>query len=184
MLGEDRPSQPHAHLRVVSAKSSFLRFIRSFKFSASRRAVWIRDCIASGDTSFDMLAAAAVDGPLRMDQKELRMMVWLGSGLGGSTAQELQGTTPRYRGDDSLKWERWAIGICRSWTARSQLRRDGRGRNGQLMAQGDQAVVKERASERTTNERTSKGAADLEVPAAAKRNRASRVAYPQCGLNV
>jgi len=61
--------QAHAHLRVVSARSSFLRFILSFKFSASRRADWIRDCIASGDTSFDIVADVVVDGPSQMDQK-------------------------------------------------------------------------------------------------------------------
>src|SRR6266536_4979657 len=44
------------HLRVPSASSSFLRFILSFKFSASRRACWMRVCIWSGETSFDMLA--------------------------------------------------------------------------------------------------------------------------------
>src|ERR1700716_3990266 len=42
--------------RVPSANSSFLRFILSFRFSASRRACWMRACIWSGETSFDMLA--------------------------------------------------------------------------------------------------------------------------------
>jgi hypothetical protein len=41
--------------RVVSANSSFFRFILSFNVSASRRACWMRDCIASGETSFDMV---------------------------------------------------------------------------------------------------------------------------------
>lgn len=36
---------------MVSARSSFFLLMRSFKVSASRRACWIRDCIASGDTS-------------------------------------------------------------------------------------------------------------------------------------
>jgi hypothetical protein len=48
------------YLRVPSAKSSFLRFILSFKFSASRRACWMRVCIASGDTSFDIVIVAMV----------------------------------------------------------------------------------------------------------------------------
>lgn len=39
--------------RVVSASSSFLRLIRSLSVSASRRACWMRACIASGDTSLD-----------------------------------------------------------------------------------------------------------------------------------
>jgi hypothetical protein len=39
------------HIRVVSARSSFFLLIRSFRVSASRRACWMRDCIASGDTS-------------------------------------------------------------------------------------------------------------------------------------
>jgi hypothetical protein len=46
------------YLRVPSAKSSFLRFILSFRFSASRRACWMRVCIASGETSFDMVSVA------------------------------------------------------------------------------------------------------------------------------
>lgn len=37
---------------MVSASSSFLRLILSFRVSASRRACWMRACIASGDTSF------------------------------------------------------------------------------------------------------------------------------------
>lgn len=32
----------HCHSRVVSASSSFLRFMRSFRASASRRAIWMR----------------------------------------------------------------------------------------------------------------------------------------------
>ena len=43
------------YLHVPSARSSFLRFILSFRFSASRRACWMRVCIASGDTSFDIV---------------------------------------------------------------------------------------------------------------------------------
>jgi hypothetical protein len=39
------------HIRVVSANSSFFLLIRSFSVSASRRACWMRDCMASGDTS-------------------------------------------------------------------------------------------------------------------------------------
>jgi hypothetical protein len=38
--------------RVVSASSSFFLLILSFSVSASRRACWMRACIASGDTSF------------------------------------------------------------------------------------------------------------------------------------
>lgn len=38
-------------LREVSASSSFFLLIRSFKPSASRRACWMRACIASGETS-------------------------------------------------------------------------------------------------------------------------------------
>jgi len=37
--------------RVVSASSSFFRLILSLSVSASRRACWMRACIASGDTS-------------------------------------------------------------------------------------------------------------------------------------
>jgi hypothetical protein len=48
------------NLRVVSASSSFLRFILSFKVSASRRACWMRDCMASGETSFDMAGCDVV----------------------------------------------------------------------------------------------------------------------------
>lgn len=40
------------HLRVVSANSSFFLLMRSLRFSASRRACWMRACIASGETSF------------------------------------------------------------------------------------------------------------------------------------
>lgn len=36
---------------MVSARSSFFLLMRSLRVSASRRACWIRDCIASGDTS-------------------------------------------------------------------------------------------------------------------------------------
>lgn len=39
------------HVRVVSARSSFFLLMRSFSVSASRRACWMRDCMASGDTS-------------------------------------------------------------------------------------------------------------------------------------
>lgn len=39
------------HSRVVSASSSFFLLILSFSVSASRRACWMRACIASGDTS-------------------------------------------------------------------------------------------------------------------------------------
>jgi len=48
------------NLRVVSASSSFLRFILSFKVSASRRACWMRDCMASGETSFDIACCGVV----------------------------------------------------------------------------------------------------------------------------
>src|SRR5437660_1194153 len=37
--------------RVVSASSSFFLLILSLSVSASRRACWMRACIASGDTS-------------------------------------------------------------------------------------------------------------------------------------
>lgn len=36
---------------MVSDSSSFLRLMRSLSVSASRRACWIRACMASGDTS-------------------------------------------------------------------------------------------------------------------------------------
>lgn len=39
-------------LRVVSASSSFFLLMRSLRPSASRRACWMRACIASGETSF------------------------------------------------------------------------------------------------------------------------------------
>jgi hypothetical protein len=58
------------------------------------------------------------------------------------------GMKPRYQDDDSLISDQLAIGNCRGWTAISQLRRDGRARIDQLMAQGDQEAVKERTSER------------------------------------
>jgi hypothetical protein len=50
--------------RVVSASSSFFRFIRSFNVSASRRACWMRDCIASGETSFDIVFVVVVNQEL------------------------------------------------------------------------------------------------------------------------
>lgn len=53
--GEGRAAEgkaaPIEHVRVVSDSSSFLRFMRSLSVSASRRACWIRSCMASGDTS-------------------------------------------------------------------------------------------------------------------------------------
>lgn len=57
------------YIRVPSAKSSFFRFILSFKFSASRRACWIRVCIASGETSFDMIVRGR---SIDQDTKDLK----------------------------------------------------------------------------------------------------------------
>jgi hypothetical protein len=76
------------------------------------------------------------------------------------------------------------MGNCRSWTALSQLRRDERVRINQLMAQGGGGGGSRSHEGVNESERTSEGAADLEVPGAAKRNRASRVAYSQYGFYV
>lgn len=45
------------HLRLASARSSFLRFILSLSPSASRRAAVMRACICSPLVSFDILKA-------------------------------------------------------------------------------------------------------------------------------
>lgn len=54
--------QQGGHSREPSASSSFLRFIRSLRLSASRRACWMRVCMASGETSVDMATVVGADG--------------------------------------------------------------------------------------------------------------------------
>lgn len=49
------------NLRKVSCRSSFLRLIRSFSVSASRRAAWILACISSPDIALE-LAIATEEG--------------------------------------------------------------------------------------------------------------------------
>lgn len=50
-MGNATCSGVSINIRVVSANSSFFLLMRSFRVSASLRACWMRDCIASGDTS-------------------------------------------------------------------------------------------------------------------------------------
>lgn len=61
------------HIRVVSESSSFFLLIRSLSVSASRRACWIRACMASGDTSWapcEFIVTDAVDRVKTGDEKK------------------------------------------------------------------------------------------------------------------
>ena len=63
--------------RVVSANSSFFRLILSFKVSASRRACWMRACMASGDTSFGRCESMAAMGCVSGERTEEKRENWM-----------------------------------------------------------------------------------------------------------
>lgn len=95
--------------RVVSANSSFFRLILSFKVSASRRACWMRACMASGDTSSGRCESmvgrfqtcAGEDGETRRERREKREQQRRGSKPTGRGRQETLDTIRRRGSDDN-----------------------------------------------------------------------------------
>lgn len=58
----------------MSASSSFFLLILSLSVSASRRACWMRACIASGDTSLDRPGSISVSDALIQSNRNWQLV--------------------------------------------------------------------------------------------------------------